>query len=178
MTKFARFVSLSLISAMIATSVTPAFAGRTANRTGKGTAVIGGQVSGNKWGRGHTVQKTESGSTVAASGGAFETAKGAKGARGSTTTINPDGSASRQGGLSGSGARGSIASQGQATRNADGTYSGQRSTQATNAATGNSYDGNTTYNSTDGVKRTATCTDAGGNSINCPRQASGNQNPQ
>jgi hypothetical protein len=54
-------------------------------------------------------------------------------------------------------------------RNADGAYSGGRSTTAT-GANGNSYSGGYTYGGGNGVTRQATCTNASGAVIPCPRQ--------
>ena len=60
---------------------------------------------------------------------------------------------------------GSATTSGSLARDAEGNVNGSRSTSAT-AANGNSYAGSTTV--TDGqVSRTATCTDAAGNSIAC-----------
>lgn len=164
-----KFGTLAAIAAFLTVSMTPAEAGRIAARSGKGNAVMAGSANGNSWARGRAVTTGENGATTLMRGGAFKGANGARGARASQATVNPDGSATRRGGFSVSGARGSASSQGSATRNADGSYAGSRSTTATNRATGNTYNGNTTYDSTNGVNRTATCTDAAGNSIACPR---------
>ena len=53
------------------------------------------------------------------------------------------------------------------TRNADGSASGERSTTATNADTGVTYNGSTTYTKGSGVSRSASCTDASGNTVTC-----------
>ncbi|MFM9979045.1 MAG: hypothetical protein ACKVOP_13500 [Sphingomonadaceae bacterium] len=164
-----KFGTLAVTAAFLTASIVPAEAGRVAARNGKGSAAVAGSANGNVWARGRAVTTSESDATTATSGGAFKAANGAWGARASQTTVNPDGSATRRGGFAASGARGSVASEGSAARNADGTYSGSRATTATNAATGNTYKGSTTYDSTNGVTRSATCTDATGNTIACPR---------
>lgn len=168
MNSFAKLGMLAATTAFLAISITPAEAGRGAARNGKGSVVAGGTANGNTWGRGRAVTTNESGGTTVTSGGAYQGANGARGARAAQTTVNPDGSATRRGGFSASGARGSASSEGSATRNADGTYTGSRSSTATNAATGNTYNGTTTYDQ-NGATRTATCTDAAGNTIACPR---------
>lgn len=140
---------------------------RISGQNGAVTAA-GGPNGGFVRGRG-AVQNADGGVT-AGSGGAFATAGGARGARASTSTINPDGSATRQGGFGASGARGSASGESSLSRSADGTRTGTTSTTATSAATGNTYKGATTINSANGKPvRTATCTDASGNSIACPR---------
>lgn len=168
MNMVAKIGTLAAAAAFLAVSIAPAEAGRVGGRNGKGTAAAAGTAGGNSWARGRTVRTDESGATTGVSGGAVKTAKGGIAGRSSTTTVNPDGSAARQGGFAASGARGSASSTGSATRNADGTYNGARSSTATSAATGNTYNGTTTYDS-NGVSRTATCTDASGAVIACPR---------
>jgi hypothetical protein len=73
-----------------------------------------------------------------------------------------------KGGFAAQGQNGSAQSQGGFTRNTDGTVSGGRNSTATNANTGNTANGSTTYDSTNGVKHTTTCTDANGAAIACP----------
>ena len=110
------------------------------------------------------------GSVTSGRAGGFKAANGATGGRASTTTVNPDGSANRRSMRGASGAAGNYATASDVTRNADGTYSGGRTTSATNAATGNTYNGSTQIDPATGKPvRTATCTDAAGNSIACPR---------
>jgi hypothetical protein len=107
---------------------------------------------------------------TAGSVGAVRTPGGGRAARGSTTTVNPDGSATRRSGFAAESAQGGVVtSQGSSTLNADGTYSGSRSTEATGAQ-GGTYQGSTTYNSETGVTRSATCTDPSGTVVPCPRQ--------
>jgi hypothetical protein len=119
--------------------------------------------------RARGARQNADGSVTAASGRTLRTATGAA-ARGSTTTVNPDGSATRSGRLAAGGARGSVNSNSNVTRNADGNYSGGRTTSATRASTGNSYKGSTQIDPATGKPvRTATCTDAAGNVISCPR---------
>jgi hypothetical protein len=103
----------------------------------------------------------------AASGGAFAGPNGAKGMRASQTTVNADGSASRTGGFATSGTQGTVQSSGSATRTADGVVSGERTTSATGAQ-GGTYNASTTYQSGQGVTRTATCSNAAGDTVACP----------
>lgn len=140
---------------------------RARGATATGTGVVaGGARNGNAYVRGHGVKQNADGSISAASGGAFKLNNGAYGGRASTTTVNPDGSASHQGGFSASGVNGSINSSGSASRNPDGTYAGSRTTNASNAA-GDTYSGSTSY-SNGSFTHTGTCHDAAGNTIACP----------
>lgn len=164
-----KFSMIAGAAGLMLASITPAEAGRGVVRNGKGGVVAAGSANGKSWTRGRSVTTNETGAKTVKRGGGFKGANGATGARASTATVNPDGSATRNGRFSASGAKGSVASSGSSTRNADGTYSGGRSTTATNKTTGTTYNGSTTYDSTNGVNRTATCTDAMGNSIACPR---------
>jgi hypothetical protein len=128
------------------------------------SGVNGGTIRGRK-----TVQNVD-GSVTTKSGRAFRTANGGKGYRSGTTTVNPDGSANRRSAAAASGPRGSAATSSNVTRNADGSYSGGRSTTATNNATGNTYNGSTQIDPATGKPvRTATCTNASGAVIACPR---------
>jgi hypothetical protein len=157
MNSFVKFSMVAGAAGLMLASIAPAEAGRGVVRNGKGGMAAAGSVNGNTWARGRSVTTSETGATTVKRGGGF---KGANGATGSAT---------RSGRFAASGANGSVDSSGSATRNADGSYSGNRSTTATNKATGNTYNGSTTYDSTNGVSRSATCTDAMGNSIACPR---------
>jgi hypothetical protein len=124
----------------------------------------GGTIRGRK-----TVQNAD-GSVTTKSGRAAQTANGGKGYRSGTTTVNPDGSANRRSAAAASGPRGSAATSSNVTRNADGTYSGGRTSTATSTATGNTYNGSTQIDPATGKPvRTATCTNASGAVIACPR---------
>lgn len=81
---------------------------------------------------------------------------------------NDDGSAGRQGSAYANGPNGGSAStSGGISRDADGNVNGARNTTAT-GANGSGFSGSTTV--TDGsVTRTATCTNAGGETVACPR---------
>ncbi len=117
--------------------------------------------------RGRGAKQNDDGSVTAASGGAVNTPKG-KGARGSTTTVNPDGSANRKSGAAATGANGSVATSSDVTRNADGSYSGGRTTTATGQQ--GTYNGSTQIDPATGKPvRAATCTDANGAQVACPR---------
>lgn len=119
--------------------------------------------------RARGAKRNADGSVSAGRAGGFKTANGA-GARASTTTVNPDGSANRRSQAGYSGVRGTASTSSNVTRNADGSYSGGRSTTANSAATGNSYSGSTQIDPATGKPvRTATCTDANGAAIACPR---------
>ncbi len=124
--------------------------------------------NGGAMARGSAVQTDGAGNATAASGGAFKTANGASGARASKSQVNADGSASRSGGFAAQGSKGAVQSQGNVTRTADGQVNGDRTTSATGAA-GGTYNAQTTYNKTDGVTRTATCTSPGGEVVPCKK---------
>lgn len=88
----------------------------------------------------------------------------------SSVTRSSDG----QGNVSASGSGGFATSSGvmgrrggSFARNADGSVSAERNTTATNANTGVGFDGSTTYTKGSGVSRSASCTDAAGNSVTC-----------
>ncbi len=141
---------------------------RTSGPNGSITAVKGANGSSV---RARGTRQNADGSVTTGRTGAFKTGSGASGVRGATTTVNPDGSARRQSGIAVKGARGSAASSSDVTRNADGSYSGGRTSTATNNATGNSYSGSTQIDPATGKPvRTATCTDAAGAVVACPRQ--------
>lgn len=119
-------------------------------------------------GRAHGTYYGADGSVTHASGGAFRGVNGSNGYRASATTVNPDGSISRQGQLSASGARGSVNSAGGFTRSADGSWSGSRSTTATNNQTGVSYAGSTSIDPTTGKPvHSGSCADASGAAVAC-----------
>jgi hypothetical protein len=168
MKTIAKLGVLVTAAGFVMVGMAPAEAGRVGGRTGKGTMAAAGSAGGNSWARGRATTTNENGGKTVTSGGAFQGANGARGARASQTTVNADGSATSQSGFTASGARGSASSQGSATRNADGTFNGARTSTATSAATGNTYNGSTSYDQ-NGVNRTATCTDASGATIACPR---------
>jgi hypothetical protein len=134
-----------------------------------------GSVSGATGENGSTVRgrrtvQNEDGSVTTTSGRAAQTTTGAKGARLSTTTVNPDGSANRQSAAAAEGPSGSAATSSNVTRNADGSYSGGRTSTATNNSTGATYHGSTQIDPATGKPvRVATCTDASGTVIACPR---------
>lgn len=129
---------------------------------------VSGANGGTIRGRG-TVQNAD-GSVTTKSGRAAQTVNGGKGFRRSTTTVNPDGSANRQSAAAANGPRGSAATSSNVTRNADGSYSGGSTSTATNNATGNTYNGSTQIDPSTGKPvRAATCTDASGAVIACPR---------
>jgi hypothetical protein len=170
MTKFSR-ISLAIATLGMITVSAAADARPTRARAVGQNGVIAG-ASGPNGGaiRGRGAIQNADGSVTAGSGGAFRTAAGGKGYRASTTTVNPDGSANRRSSAAASGLRGSGSTSSNVTRNADGTYSGGRSTTATRAATGNSYDGSTKIDPATGKPvHTATCTNATGAVIACPR---------
>lgn len=86
------------------------------------------------------------------------------------TSVNPDGSASRQRAFSATGTRGSVNTIGSATRDASGNVARSRNSTAINATTGNSAQASTTYTrDANGVNatRNVTCYDASGATIAC-----------
>ncbi len=142
--------------------------GRIKARGANGAVAASVGPNGGAFARGAGAVTNADGSTTAASGGVMRAPNGAKAARGSTTTVNPDGSASRRSGFAAKGAKGAVASTGSATRDADGTIDASRTTAATGAK--GSYEANTTYSTENGVTRQATCKDAAGVVVACPRQ--------
>lgn len=119
--------------------------------------------------RGRVVRTDGQGNAAAVSGGAFQAAHGARGARAGAIYRSADGSLQHQSGMTASGSRGSATSSGTATVSTDGSITQSRNTTLNNATTGNSYQGNTSYNSTNGLTHSATCYDGSGNVIVCPR---------
>lgn len=107
------------------------------------------------------------GNVAGASAGGFTTESGGHGQRTRRFSRSSDGSASASGQGSVSGQNGSANRSGSFTRNADGSASGERSTTATNANTGVTFDASTSYTKGSGVTRSATCTDAAGNTVAC-----------
>jgi hypothetical protein len=110
------------------------------------------------------------GNVVGASSSAFTTDAGGHGARSARYDRNADGSASASANASANGQNGSAERNASWTRNADGSASGSRNTTVTNANTGVTYDGATTYSKGSGLSRSASCTDAAGNSVSCGRR--------
>lgn len=134
-----------------------------------GTVVTNQGPNGGASVRSRGVRRNADGSVTAGSAGAIRGPNGARAARDSTTTVNPDGSARRQSSASASGSNGSATTTSDVTRNADGTYSGGRTTTATSTTTGTTYNGQVQIDPATGQPvRTATCTDAAGNTIACP----------
>ncbi|MBS1196470.1 MAG: hypothetical protein H6R18_255 [Proteobacteria bacterium] len=101
-------------------------------------------------------------------GGTFKTASGATGERTATNTRSADGTFNHQSSMTAIGTKGNIKSSGSMTKTADGNVSGQRNTTATDA-NGNTYNGSTTYNKTDGLQHTSSCTNAAGETIACKK---------
>lgn len=162
------FSSLLLASALtfVHAPQSEAASGRVAARGSHG-AFVAGSHNGNAHVRGWGVRQNADGSTTAARGGAFRLNNGAKGVRGATTTVNPDGSATRRSGFAATGSKGTITSEGSGTHAADGSISGTRNTGIT-AANGNSYSGTTSYDPATGLTHSGSCRDAAGNTISCP----------
>ncbi|MGE4410893.1 MAG: hypothetical protein AB7D33_10030 [Sphingobium sp.] len=132
------------------------------------TAVRG--PNGTTGARARGTVRNEDGSLTRASGGAWRNANGGTSVRGATTTVNPDGSGTRTSNAYASGAKGTASSSGTLSRDAEGNWTGNRNSTATNAATGNSYSGSVSIDPATGQPvRTATCTDASGAVIACPR---------
>lgn len=130
--------------------------------------VVAASKNGNSIVKGHGVKTNADGSITTANGQAFKAANGAVGAHAGSTTINPDGSATHLGGLNAKGQKGSVMNQNSAYKNSDGTYGGSSNTAITSNKTGNSYNGTATYDSTTGLTKSATCTNASGAIIACP----------
>ncbi len=170
MTHFKTMIAIALGASLLATSVAAEDRPNRAKVSGSNgtvTAIKGDKGSG---ARARGAKRNTDGSVTAASGGAFQTANGARGARASTTTVNPDGSGTRVSEAAASGPGGSASTSSNVTRNADGTHSGGRTSTATSTSTGNTYNGSTQIDPATGQPvRTATCTDSSGAVIACPR---------
>lgn len=150
-------------------SGTAAEAQRVHVRGANGVAAAGRGPNGTTWVRGRGHATAADGTVTSASGGAIQTANGARAARASTTTVNPDGSVAHSGGFTASGAKGSVTSTGSYNRAADGTRSGSRTTTATGAG-GITYQGTTSIDPATGKPvHSYTCTDASGTTVSCPR---------
>jgi hypothetical protein len=170
MMNFCKFGLIAATTALMMTSVAAEARPTRGKLVGPNGSISG--VAGPNGGtiRGRQTVQNADGSVTTASGRAFRTANGGKGYRAGTTTVNPDGSANRRSSAAANGPRGSAATSSNVTRNADGSYSGGRSTTATRASTGNTYNGSTQIDPATGKPvRTATCTNASGAVIACPR---------
>jgi hypothetical protein len=169
MLNFSKLGMVAVASALMLTSIAAdarPTRSKTSGPNGSVTAVKGAKGSSV---RGRGAKKNADGSATAGRTGGFQTANGAQGARASTTTVNPDGSANRKSARGASGAAGSYSSESDVTRNADGTYSGGRTTTATSNSTGTTYNGSTQIDQATGKPvRTASCTNAAGEVIACP----------
>lgn len=110
-----------------------------------------------------------SGNVHGAAGSGFNTAAGGQGLRTRSFERNADGSVDARNQASMSTANGGSAERsGSFTRSADGSSaSGARSTTVNNAPTGVTFDGQTTYTKGSGFSRSASCTDAAGNTVAC-----------
>jgi hypothetical protein len=109
------------------------------------------------------------GNLSGAAGSGFSTASGGQGLRTRSFERNADGSVSARNEASASTANGgSASSQSSFTRSADGSSaSGERSTSVSNTRTGVTFDGSTSYAKGSGFSRSASCTDAAGNTVSC-----------
>lgn len=157
-------------SAMFLTAVAADARGRVAARGPNGAVVATSGANGGGTVRARGARQNADGSVTSGRARATRGPNGGTGGVASTTTVNPDGSATRQSRRAGQNARGSYQSQSDVTRNADGTYSGGRTTTATSNTTGTTYNGSTQIDPATGQPvRSATCTNAAGVVIACPR---------
>jgi hypothetical protein len=169
MLNMSKFGMAAAVAALMITSVAAdarPTRGKVKGPNGSVTAVQGAN-GGSVRARGD--KKNADGSVTSGRVGGFKTAGGTQGGRASTTTVNPDGSATRQSVRGASGDNGSYSTSSDVTRNSGGTYSGGRNTTATNNNTGTTYNGSTQIDPATGKPvRTATCTNAAGEVIACP----------
>lgn len=128
------------------------------------TAVHGEQGA---YGRRQAIVGDGAGNVAGANQGAFTTQSGAQGARSSRFKRGADGSVQADSHGAVSGDKGSAQRDASFTRTADGSASGERTTTATNNKTGVTYDASTSYSKGSGISRSASCTDASGNSVAC-----------
>ena len=167
-THLATGLTLALLMTLGLAATADAASGRLHVRSTNGSATAvagGGQIAA----RGRTTKQNEDGSVTTSSGGVYVNGNGSRAGRVSTATVNPDGSASREGGFKASGGKGTLSSSGKSSRSADGEGSGTRTTTATSSSTGNTYEGSATYSKKGGVTHTGVCKDASGAEITCPR---------
>lgn len=175
MNKTTIFLSALIMLGAIACSIPDTQAGERIRGRVVASGAEGGRVAATgaaargeqgAYARGRVVASDGQGNASGRSGGYVQGANGGEAARQGSFQRNADGSASRQGSAYANGANGGTAStSGGLTRDADGNVNGARSTNATSAS-GNSYNGSTTVE--DGqVTRTATCTNAAGEIIDC-----------
>lgn len=120
--------------------------------------------------RTRSAQADGQGGRSAARNGSWTSASGASGGGAVQRDRAADGSLSRSASRSASGDRGSMSSSGQASRDVEGNIVQSRSSTATNAATGNSVAASSSYSKETGFTHSATCYDAGGNTIACPKR--------
>jgi hypothetical protein len=99
--------------------------------------------------------------------GAFTTGNGAQGRTASEFHRTDDGAVDARRDTSLSGDNGSYDRSSSFTRDEDGNAQGQRSTSITNDNTGVSYDAQTSYQKGEGFSRSASCTDASGDTVTC-----------
>jgi len=135
---------------------------------GRTSATLSGarNPAGGAFVHGRTSQSDGSGNASTRGGSAFRTRNGGTGSRTGSTSRSADGSLNHQGEVSANGARGgSLQSEGGFTKDANGVNA-NRSTTAT-GPNGATYQGSTTYDKENGMSHSATCTDAGGNTVAC-----------
>lgn len=169
MSALTKFAAIAISTGLIVTATLADARPNRATVRGQNGAVTAVSGPNGSAVRARGARQNADGSVTAARGRAVSTANG-RAARGSTTTVNPDGSAQRQSRAAASGVRGSASTQSNVSRSADGTLSGGRTTTATSNATGNSYNGSVQIDPVTGQPvRTATCTNASGATIACPR---------
>jgi len=168
---FKQLVSTIAIAAAVVSVNVHADGSRFHHQNPAGGITAGAKHSGSgangSYANGHTVVTDGAGNGDAKSSGEMTTANGGTAARSGKTSVASDGSASHDSSFSASGAQGSIDSQGSASKASDGTISQSRTTNA--AGANGSYQGTTSYNSGTGVSHTATCTNASGQTVSCPR---------
>lgn len=172
-----RSLILALGATLLAAAVTAGTADAASRRVVRPNAAGGTTATaitahegpnGGKYVRGRGLATDGQGDARYVSGGAFKGPDGATGGRAGTTSRSADGSMTHQSGMTAQGARGSVQSSGSATRDASGNVSQSRTSTATSAATGDTIKTSESYTSGSGVTRSASCFDAGGNSIACP----------
>lgn len=103
----------------------------------------------------------------AAGASGFSTADGGQGRRSGQLHRDADGSVEASMQARASGSKGSAERSGSYSRDGDGNASAERSTTATNANTGVTFEGATSYTQGSGFSRSASCSDADGNTVTC-----------
>jgi hypothetical protein len=170
MKHMSKLAMTAALAALMITSVSADARPKRVKAAGPNGSVTAVQGEKGSFGKARGAKKNDDGSVTTGRVGGFKKADDSKGGYSSTTTVDSDGSANRKSKQSASGEAGSISSSSDVTRNADGSYSGGRMTTATSNESGTTYNGSTQIDPATGKPvHSATCTNAAGQVIACPK---------